>query len=295
MENRLDYYRNHGSMTTLDAHAAEVRVLPRDLGALCAAIQGVLLHRDIAPFAYGYKFSDDRYQDANLRTVEKMLSRIQELDARPLKIARNVENRLASVCRHYSVLLAGCLREQGVPARARCGFGAYFTHGKFEDHWVGEYWNAAESRWILVDAQLDAVQMKLLEPDFSPLDVPRDRFIVAGQAWQMCRSGRTEENKFGLSYIGESGLWWVAGNLVRDLAALNRMELLPWDVWGLMPEPGDEFPEAKKVLLDRVAEITLANDRAFGELRETYESTEALRVPQRVFNFSRKREEAVPG
>ena len=48
------------------------------------------------------------------------------------------------------------LRAAGVPARARCGFGAYFRPGWFEDHWVVEYWNATAARWQLVDAQLDA-------------------------------------------------------------------------------------------------------------------------------------------
>ena len=27
------------------------------------------------------------------------------------------------------------------------------------------------------------------------------------------------------------GLWFVAGNVMRDFAALNNMEMLPWDVW----------------------------------------------------------------
>jgi hypothetical protein len=28
------------------------------------------------------------------------------------------------------------------------------------------------------------------------------------------------------------GLWFVAGNLLRDAAALNNMGMLPWDAWG---------------------------------------------------------------
>ena len=28
------------------------------------------------------------------------------------------------------------------------------------------------------------------------------------------------------------GLWFIAGNLIRDAAALNNMETLPWDVGG---------------------------------------------------------------
>jgi hypothetical protein len=46
----------------------------------------------------------------------------------------------------------------------------------------------SENRWILVDAQLDAVQRETFKPGFDPLDVPRDGFIVAGDAWRQCRT-----------------------------------------------------------------------------------------------------------
>jgi hypothetical protein len=47
------------------------------------------------------------------------------------------------------------LQSQGKPARARCGFGRYFKAGWYEDHWICEYWNDEQGRWIMVDAQLD--------------------------------------------------------------------------------------------------------------------------------------------
>ena len=37
--------------------------------------------------------------------------------------------------------MSPCCAAQGMPARARCGFGAYFEKGKYVDHWVTEYWN----------------------------------------------------------------------------------------------------------------------------------------------------------
>src|SRR5262249_44789940 len=157
-------------------------------------------------------------------------------------------------CQHFTLMLVGILREQGIPARARCGFGAYFNPGRFEDHWVAEYWNAAEARWILVDAQLDAVQRDTFKVPFSTLDVPRDQFIVAGAAWQMCRSGKADPECFGLTHVPHlRGMWFIAGNLVRDFAALNKMELLPWDAWGMMPGPESNLSEESKTFLDKVA------------------------------------------
>jgi hypothetical protein len=65
--------------------------------------------------------------------------------------------------------------------------------------------------------------------DFDLTDVPRDRFLIAGEAWLRCRDGTEDPAKFGLSTVGESGDWWIAGNLMRDAAALGNLEVLPWD------------------------------------------------------------------
>ena len=80
---------------------------------------------------------------------------------------------------------------------------------------------------------------------------------------------------------------------MRDLASLNRMEMLPWDVWGLM-EIGDAgLTDEKKALLDRVAALTLAGDDAFSQLRAIYQSDDRLRVPPVVFNAMRNEPEPI--
>jgi Transglutaminase-like superfamily len=293
METPQEYYRRTGPMTALGAHAPEIGELPRDLASLCEIVQGVLIHRDIAPWLYGITLSEAQRDDGHLRPIVQMLARIRALDPRPLAGAREAGKRLPGVCRHFSLMLASILRHQEIPARPRCGFGAYFTPGRFEDHWVCEYWNAGQSRWILVDAQLDAIQRKALNIAFNPLDVPHDRFIIAGDAWQMCRSGRADPAAFGLTHAHLSGLWFVAGNVIRDLASLNRMEMLPWDVWGMMDMNDQAITDEKKALLDRVAALTLANDEKFAEVRAIYESDDRLRVPPVVFNALRNAPEPV--
>ena len=100
----------------------------------------------------------------------------------------------------------------------------------FIDHWVTEYWNESAQRWVLVDAQLDQRQRELFGIAFDPLDVPRDQFLVAGDAWQLCRGGKADPGAFGI--LDMHGLWFIAGNVIRDVAALNNHEMLPWDVLG---------------------------------------------------------------
>lgn len=287
LETAQEFYRHHGPMTAPGAYSAMLAPMPGDIATACRIVQGTLIHRDIAPWLYDLTLSDAARDLANVRPVAEMLSQIQALSDRPLAEAREPKQRLPVVCRHFATMLCSILREQGVPARARCGFGAYFKPGRFEDHWVAEYWNATQHRWMLVDAQLDPVQRAAFKTSVDPLDVPRDRFIIAGDAWQQCRKGQADPNLFGLSILNEQGLWWVAQNLIRDVAALNRMEMLPWDVWGAMPKPATVMTDADIDLFDRVSEITLAADSALPDLLEIYRD-DRLRVSDVIFNASRQ-------
>jgi Transglutaminase-like superfamily len=288
METVHEFYAKPGTMTSAGEYESEVRAMPANLDALCKVTQGLILHRDVAPFLYRVKFSPEKYDEGNVRPLAKLLAHTRAADSRPLSSAREPEKRFAGVCRHFTTMLCGLLRAHGIPARARCGFGAYFTPGKNEDHWVAEYWNASELRWILVDAQLDATQRSAFRPDFDPLDVPRDRFIIAGDAWQMCRAGRADPASFGLTHIKESGLWFIAGNVIRDLASLNNMEMLPWDAWGAMPGNAASLTPDTCALLDKAAKLTLADDKSFAETRALYED-DRLRVPPMVMNVLRNR------
>jgi len=162
------------------------------------------------------------------------------------------------------------------------GFGAYFVPGRFVDHWVCEVWDAEQGRWLLVDAQLDERQRELFGIDFDVFDVPRDRFLIAGDVWARCRDGAADPALFGI--LDMAGLWFVAGNLVRDVAALNNVEMLPWDVWGAMPQPDESISRERLAFFDRLAALTHDPDAAFAEVRALYEGDERLRVPPVVFN-----------
>lgn len=279
----LDYYATHGPITGPGEHASLFDALPPDIGALCEIVQGLVLHPFWAP-QYGAQVPKEREEETQLRHVSKMLARIHELDARPLSEPRQLEKRLIGNCRDFTVLLTSMLRHQGVPARARCGFAAYFLRGRYEDHWVCERWDAGKGRWGLVDAQLDGLQRKVTAIPFDPLDVPRDQFLVGGAAWRMCRSGQADPDRFGLSVINESGIWWVRQNLIRDVAALNKMELLPWDGWGRLMNMDLENTADDLALLDDVADST-RRDVSFDGIVGVYQTNEALRVPPTIRSY----------
>jgi Transglutaminase-like superfamily len=288
----LDFYARPATMTSAGKHARLFEDLPSEVGELAGVIQGLGLYDVVASDFYGFAVPEERKGEIHIRTVEAMLDRILAMDDRPLALARPVDRRLLSRCRGFALLLIAMLRAKGVPARARCGFGAYFNRPFFEDHWVCEYWNADEGRWALADPQFDAVWREKLHVRHDVLDVPRDQFLVAGDAWERCRTGAADPSKFGIGFAGLRGLWFVAGDLVRETAALNKVEMLPWDIWGVQPRPDRPLNEGKLAFFDHLAGLTRDPDACLAELRSRYDSDDRLRVPTSVFNALLDRREA---
>ena len=283
----LTQFRGQSPMTAPGRHAALFKTVPLDLSGMTQLVHGALIH-EYAAGQYGVDIPPERTSEKHLRRLEEMLDRLLALDGRPLAEQRSPNRRLAGVCRHFSVMLVALLRHAGIPARARCGFGSYFHFGSYEDHWVAEYWRPEESRWVMVDAQLDDTWRAMLQPDFDPMDVPHDRFIVAGDAWVRCRTGASDPNRFGI--FDKRGLWFVAGNVLRDLASVSGMEMLPWDSWGPMPDPQTPITDEQLALFDRIA---AARRSPAAEAVALYERDERLRVPPRVFNAVLDRVETV--
>jgi hypothetical protein len=148
---------------------------------------------------------------------------------------------------------------------------------------------------------MDPFQQSILKLDFSPLDMPPGRFALAGQAWLACRRGALDPMRcgigcdpkaFGLESL--SGLWFVRGQLLRDFAALNKVETVPllvrlgkgrsWQAWRLVGAADPELSAADFALLDAVAALTVDPDRHFAEIRALYAATEDLQVPEEIIS-----------
>ncbi|MGD9093019.1 MAG: hypothetical protein PVF74_09220 [Anaerolineales bacterium] len=278
----LTFYSQPGVMTELGSYAHMLGGLPNDLKALCRVVQGNLIHVFWAE-RYGVKLSEEEQSSVQIRPVSEKLARIWEKDNQPLSEIRPLEGRQAGNCRDFSLLLCAILYHQGVSARARCGFGVYFLPDHFEDHWICEYWNDDQERWVMVDSQLDSFQRQALDIQFDPLDVPHDQFISAGRAWQMCRYEGADPSKFGI--MDMHGMWFIWGNVVRDFLALNKIEILPWDWgWSYMTKRLDDSPpeENQMGFYDEIAALTLVGNDRFQEVRRTYIDDKRWQPPAEV-------------
>jgi hypothetical protein len=162
-----------------------------------------------------------------------------------------------------------------VAARARCGFATYFQPGQGLDHWITEYWHEQDKRWVRIDSEILGRSV-LAEPE----DLRPGQFLTGGEAWRAFREGDIDAAKFGVYGTGNWGPAEIRGNALRDLAALNKVEMLPWDEWGRMSasykgQTGSDYDG----LLDTVADVCAADDPS--ALAELYASDE-LRVPKEL-------------
>lgn len=230
-DDEFEFYRSPGPFTVLSKDdAAEAREVIAGGSDIATLVQGLVLHEAHAAL-YGVRIPEyRRRREMQIRPAASLLARVRELDPAPLREARSPERRLVGYCRHFSVLSVAMLRAAGIPARVRCGFFCDIRSGRFLDHWVIEKWHG--DRWIRVDTQLDAAQRMALGLDFDPNDVPANRFVSGSEAWLLCRGEQADPAQFGIAEWW--GAWFVRNNVIRDLAALNKSEWLPWDSWGVM-------------------------------------------------------------
>lgn len=279
-----EFYAKQSSVTDPKELAPYLDNLPKDIPQLCKIVQGLITHRDESDL-YGTPLTDQRKQEGETRYVSLILKRILELDNSNLGNPRSPDKRFAGTCRDFAILLCAILRHQNVPARLRCGFAGYFEPEKFEDHWVCEYWDEKQSKWILVDAEVDDVYRKKYKIDVNVFDIPRDQFLVAGQAWNGAKEEKYNPDLFGVSTIDIHGLWFIRSNVVRDLAAINKVEVLPWDYWGLSDKKFEELTEDELQLVDKVATATSPEKENFAEVKSLYQDPR-LQVPQVVRSYT---------
>ena len=269
------YYASHSLFTDPADMAFLFADLPTDIPALAQLVQGLLLHPFEAEL-YQVDLSIIQRKEVNIRTVAEMLRRLRGMDNRPLTEARPPAERLIGNHRDHAVLFCSLLRQQGIPARVRVGFAAYLSPTLNTDHWVSEYWQPDPARpegghWVMVDAQIDDLQRKAHKITFDTLDLPAGQFFTAGQAWKLCTDSKAKSRNFGRN-LKARGWPFMRGSLVQDLATLNKVEVLPTDLWWDLAIKGDDKlnPDDRR-LLTRLAGLTLAVDAHFDDVLIAYE------------------------
>lgn len=290
----LSYYAAHSTFSDPGTCVAMLDAVPGDLAAMRHAINPLVFHYRGDGDWTENGITPERIAEVDLRYADAMLGRIAELSGAPLGETRIPQERMVGCCRDFTLLFISLARHHGIPARSRVGFATYFFKGYAVDHVVAEVWDAAEARWRLVDPELHAGHIDPTDGVvLDPLDLPRDRFIVAPEAWLRCREGGDDPERYLVSpflEIPELRGWpYLLHNVVHDLAALNKREMILWDDWGISAEWA-ALTDGQRAMVDEAARIMASPDTSLAELQTLYAKDE-FRVPEVVTSWTSAVEE----
>jgi hypothetical protein len=268
------HYTQQDAATSPGPYAALYDDLPRDPAQLRDIVSRLIVHVSRAA-SYGLPSGTPMSRDTLV--VADRLKLTQALSCGSLLDHRAADKRSFGTCRDFALVLCSMLRHQSVPARIRCGFATYFTAGPYQDHWICEYWSASASRWIRLDAQLDAPQRDRLAITCDCGDLQDEAFVSAGQAWTLARSGRVSPEAFA---HGDAGGWWfLRVNVHRDLFALTNQCMSRWDSWRLSTPATKALRPADMAAVDRLVAQSEAIDLATGQFGALKATAARCQVP----------------
>jgi hypothetical protein len=261
-------YASPGPFTAVGAHHEHALTgLPDDPAEICRAVHDLV----IQPTDAGrLGLPESRFATNQLRPADDIIAALLAVNPAPLTVPRSPEQRVVGTCRHFALLSCALMRHRAIEARNRCGFGTYFQPGQGRDHWITEY--RQDGRWIRIDTEiLGSTLVK------QPEDLADGEFLTGGEAWAAHRAGAIDASTFGVHGTENFGPAEIRGNAIRDLAALLKIETLPWDEWGRMAasyrhETGPDYD----TLMDTIATTSAADDPA--ALAALYDSAD-LAVP----------------
>lgn len=282
----IRFYTEQGEFTNLGRHGNDISNIASDAKVLTEIIHGNLMH-DGFYMHYGLQHQAGLYH-----YMEDLLDQIKRIDSNPITVPRSPEKQVQVCCRDYAVLLTSFLRDKKIPARARCGFVQFDKSDQnWYDHWICEYWDNDQARWKKVDAQLNPHVRQVWNIQYDPYDVPDNVFHVAGKSWIAWRKKQINASRFVIDNL--NGSWLIRGNLLRDFAALNKLEIEPymmrinlglnWNSWRLLSVEDKALTSEDWELLDRIASLTIDADKHFNEIRSLFLENIKLQPPKDLF------------
>lgn len=282
----INFFTTKGEFTNLGRHKDDISNLSSDVKVLTQIIQGNLMHDGF------YKHYGLKHQSGLYHYMEDLLDQIKRIDSNPITVPRNPNKQVQVCCRDYAVLLTSLLREKEIPARARCGFVRFDKNDKhWYDHWICEYWSDKHACWKKVDVQLNPHVRQTWNIKYDPYNVPDDVFQVAGKSWLAWRERKVDASMFVIDDL--NGSWLIRGNLLRDFAALNNIEIEPhmmrvnlglnWNSWRLLSVEDNALSSNDWILLDKIALLTTEADQNFSAIRSLFIENIDLQPPKDLY------------
>ncbi len=218
-------------------------------------------------------------EDDVLVTAAAILAELYRRDERGFVKDRAEENKLVLTCRFVSILIASILKSKGVPARVRSGNAPYFDMGDLgelsADHWINQYWNKEENRWVTIDVD---GSWSLKDNKLNPYDLPETAFDFPANAWLNIRAGKDDPNRFW-NAKPERGMIVVFWSLMYDFHSLMNNEIIYFYTTKFgTDEKFKNLTEGELKKIDHLATIMQKPDENFEELRNIFETDKDFRL-----------------
>jgi hypothetical protein len=285
--NVRDHYLSFGLFTNPGLYKQKlIDDLPDDIREIGLLVRKSIIHRTTLDAGNVDTNADLRFgdmtkvpwwrqpEDDNLPTAAAMLAELYRRDERGFTLDRAPQDKLVLTCRFTAILMAAILKSKGIPCRVRSGNAPYFEENQSDDHWINQYWDDNESRWITIDVDGSLS----LREDFDPYDLPDGKFDFPAKAWLDVRAGKVKPDYF-YNAGGERGAVVVAWSLFYDFHSLMNDE----NIYFHIPKPIrlHEFPRLTEEQLreiDGLAKLMLDPDANFDELKKIFDTKKEWRL-----------------
>lgn len=284
-EKLCKHYLKTSVYTYVGAYKEFVLSLPDDIPSIGMLVCDQITHPSMY-FTESSSYLEDTYfgkfssypkhrfknEDELYITAVSMLAGILRFDETGFTKNRDVSKRITVSCRQASVLFSAILKAKGIPCRSRAGFMDFGDAGEsFLEHWVNEYWDFNENRWVLAD--VDGYYEYEQRFGYSQFDLPRRKFVTAQEAWLYLRRNTLDKK---LDVFSPNLLEGVCEYLFMDFHALMNNEIfysyqplyLRGGIQGLSESELDE--------LDYLAELLTDPDKNMEKIEELYMTDEKL-------------------
>lgn len=290
----LDFYLKTSMYTNFLPFKDYYRSLPNSISQLAILLAHQVIHRtelirsymnkpknyesevELEKIKREYPWYRNRCDDDILLTAPAITAELFRQDCRGFVLGREVKDRVVITCRYVSILLASILKAKGIPARCRSGYANYFLSKReniYYDHWIVQYFNQKQNRWINVDAD------GIYNTDFDQYDIPHSEFKWAAEIWLDVRSGKDSEK----NYIHGSklnNLNNLAYALFFDFHSIMNDEIsyLFLPTFFDTNKEFDNLTNEKLEKIDELAKLMLDIDKNFDEIKYLFRNDKWFRT-----------------
>ena len=282
-EKTYQRYLETSVYTYLGLYGDFARSLPDDIPSIGMLVCDQITHPSMY-FTEPWPYLEDTYfgkfssypknrfknEDELYITAAAMVAGILRLDEAGFTKNRDVTKRITVSCRQASVLFSAILKAKGIPCRSRAGFMDFGDDGQqYTEHWVNEYWDFNENRWVLVD--VDGYYEYEARFGYSQFDLPRRKFVTASEAWLGLRKN-TLNKKLDVYLLNP--LEGACEYLFMDFHALMNNEIF-YSYQPLYLRGGlQTLTESELCELDSLAELLAEPDKNMAQIEHLWATNE---------------------